>query len=84
MESVSATDEDVDVARERRRVHEGWAQDDLLRVCDLTKVTTSSAGVSSRVADCLIAPSLKNSEMAGGSAPRALHSAPLRVCSPDP
>ncbi|XP_056883329.1 phospholipid-transporting ATPase ABCA1-like isoform X2 [Takifugu flavidus] len=35
---LPAEDEDVDVARERRRVHEGWAQDDLLRVCDLTKV----------------------------------------------
>lgn len=37
---LPAEDEDVDVARERRRVHEGWAQDDLLRVCDLTKVMT--------------------------------------------
>lgn len=45
---LPAEDEDVDVARERRRVHEGWAQDDLLRVCDLTKVMT--LGVSSSVA----------------------------------
>uniref|UniRef100_H3C1X8 P-type phospholipid transporter n=1 Tax=Tetraodon nigroviridis TaxID=99883 RepID=H3C1X8_TETNG len=38
VEAVSAEDEDADVARERRRVQEGGAQDDLLRVCDLTKV----------------------------------------------
>ncbi|XP_034091957.1 phospholipid-transporting ATPase ABCA1-like isoform X2 [Gymnodraco acuticeps] len=30
--------EDVDVARERERVHGGGAQSDLLRICDLTKV----------------------------------------------
>lgn len=42
MASLSGEDEDEDVARERRRVREGWAQDDLLRVCDLTKVMASS------------------------------------------
>ncbi|XP_070711035.1 phospholipid-transporting ATPase ABCA1-like [Pempheris klunzingeri] len=31
-------EEDIDVARERERVYEGNAQNDLLRVCDLTKV----------------------------------------------
>ncbi|KAM9717085.1 phospholipid-transporting ATPase ABCA1 isoform 2-T3 [Menidia menidia] len=30
--------EDIDVARERERVHKGKAQNDLLRICDLTKV----------------------------------------------
>uniref|UniRef100_A0A3P9L2N4 P-type phospholipid transporter n=1 Tax=Oryzias latipes TaxID=8090 RepID=A0A3P9L2N4_ORYLA len=30
--------EDVDVARERHRVHEGRANNDVLRICDLTKV----------------------------------------------
>ncbi|KAF7230341.1 phospholipid-transporting ATPase ABCA1 isoform X1 [Nothobranchius furzeri] len=34
----SAEEEDVDVARERRRVYEGGAQNDLLRTYDLTKV----------------------------------------------
>uniref|UniRef100_A0A8C6KAE5 ABC transporter domain-containing protein n=1 Tax=Nothobranchius furzeri TaxID=105023 RepID=A0A8C6KAE5_NOTFU len=33
----SAEEEDVDVARERRRVYEGGAQNDLLRTYDLTK-----------------------------------------------
>jgi hypothetical protein len=28
----------VDVARERARVHEGGAENDLLRICDLSKV----------------------------------------------
>ncbi|KAM4611576.1 phospholipid-transporting ATPase ABCA1 [Polymixia lowei] len=37
-DSLSEEDEDIDVARERVRVHEGRAQDDLLRICDLTKV----------------------------------------------
>uniref|UniRef100_A0A8C6KCC1 ABC transporter domain-containing protein n=1 Tax=Nothobranchius furzeri TaxID=105023 RepID=A0A8C6KCC1_NOTFU len=37
----SAEEEDVDVARERRRVYEGGAQNDLLRTYDLTKVTLS-------------------------------------------
>uniref|UniRef100_A0A8C5HBH1 P-type phospholipid transporter n=1 Tax=Gouania willdenowi TaxID=441366 RepID=A0A8C5HBH1_GOUWI len=36
--SVSEQDEDVDVARERERVYAGKAQNDLLRICDLTKV----------------------------------------------
>ncbi|XP_069561182.1 phospholipid-transporting ATPase ABCA1 [Brachyistius frenatus] len=36
--SSSAEEEDVDVARERERVCEGNAQDDLLRIRDLTKV----------------------------------------------
>lgn len=31
-------EEDIDVARERQRVHDGRAHNDLLRVCDLTKV----------------------------------------------
>lgn len=52
VEASPAEDEDEDVARERRRVQEGGAQDDLLRVCDLSKVSSPSAGVS----DCLIAP----------------------------
>uniref|UniRef100_A0A8D3AFE0 P-type phospholipid transporter n=1 Tax=Scophthalmus maximus TaxID=52904 RepID=A0A8D3AFE0_SCOMX len=34
----SAEEEDVDVARERERVYEGKALNDLLRICDLTKV----------------------------------------------
>lgn len=34
----SAGEEDEDVARERERVQRGKAQNDLLRVCDLTKV----------------------------------------------
>lgn len=37
-ESLSAEEEDVDVARERQRVYEGKAQNDLLRILDLTKV----------------------------------------------
>uniref|UniRef100_UPI0037E7D1F5 phospholipid-transporting ATPase ABCA1 n=1 Tax=Semicossyphus pulcher TaxID=241346 RepID=UPI0037E7D1F5 len=36
--SLSAEEEDVDVARERERVYDGRANDDLLRICDLTKV----------------------------------------------
>lgn len=36
--SLSEEEEDIDVARERERVYDGRAQDDLLRVCDLTKV----------------------------------------------
>lgn len=36
--SLSAGEEDIDVARERKRVYEGKAQNDLLRICDLTKV----------------------------------------------
>ncbi|XP_068612159.1 LOW QUALITY PROTEIN: phospholipid-transporting ATPase ABCA1-like [Brachionichthys hirsutus] len=36
--SLSAEEEDIDVARERQRVCEGKAQNDLLRICDLTKV----------------------------------------------
>ncbi|XP_070849905.1 phospholipid-transporting ATPase ABCA1-like [Chaetodon trifascialis] len=36
--SLSTEEEDIDVARERERVHEGGAQNDLLRICDLTKV----------------------------------------------
>ncbi|KAF3697971.1 ATP-binding cassette sub-family A member 7 [Channa argus] len=35
---LSAEEEDIDVARERARVHDGRAQNDLLRVYDLTKV----------------------------------------------
>ncbi|XP_023276845.1 ATP-binding cassette sub-family A member 1-like isoform X1 [Seriola lalandi dorsalis] len=36
--SLSAEEEDIDVARERDRVYEGKAENDLLRICDLTKV----------------------------------------------
>ncbi|KAM4564931.1 phospholipid-transporting ATPase ABCA1 [Fundulus diaphanus] len=36
--SVTEEEEDVDVARERQRLYEGKAQNDLLRICDLTKV----------------------------------------------
>ncbi|KAM7377381.1 hypothetical protein PAMA_013932 [Pampus argenteus] len=36
--SLSAEEEDIDVARERERVYEGLAQNDLLRIHDLTKV----------------------------------------------
>ncbi|KAI3376454.1 hypothetical protein L3Q82_016915 [Scortum barcoo] len=36
--SLSTEEEDIDVARERERVYEGRAQNDLLRICDLTKV----------------------------------------------
>ncbi|XP_028284635.1 ATP-binding cassette sub-family A member 1 isoform X2 [Parambassis ranga] len=36
--SLSAEEDDVDVARERERVYEGNAENDLLRICDLTKV----------------------------------------------
>ncbi|XP_027133809.1 ATP-binding cassette sub-family A member 1 [Larimichthys crocea] len=36
--SLSAEEEDIDVARERERVYEGKAHKDLLRICDLTKV----------------------------------------------
>ncbi|XP_028420639.1 ATP-binding cassette sub-family A member 1 isoform X1 [Perca flavescens] len=35
---LSAEEEDVDVARERERIYEGKAQNDLLRIYDLTKV----------------------------------------------
>ncbi|XP_054907006.1 phospholipid-transporting ATPase ABCA1-like isoform X1 [Poeciliopsis prolifica] len=35
---LATEEEDVDVARERRRVYEGRAQNDLLRISDLTKV----------------------------------------------
>lgn len=68
VESTSAEDEDADVARERRRVHEGRAQGDLLRVCDLTKVRTLTAAVSSSAADCVIAASLVKGEVASGAA----------------
>ncbi|KAJ8008300.1 hypothetical protein DPEC_G00103410 [Dallia pectoralis] len=37
-ESFSDVKEDVDVARERARVHQGGADKDLLRICDLSKV----------------------------------------------
>lgn len=37
----SAEEEDEDVARERERVKRGNAQNDLLRICDLTKVLYS-------------------------------------------
>lgn len=36
--SLSAEEEDIDVARERDRVYSGKAQSDLLRIYDLTKV----------------------------------------------
>ncbi|KAG7243353.1 hypothetical protein INR49_011809 [Caranx melampygus] len=36
--SLSAEEEDIDVARERDRVYAGKAETDLLRICDLTKV----------------------------------------------
>uniref|UniRef100_UPI003AADC61F phospholipid-transporting ATPase ABCA1-like n=1 Tax=Centroberyx gerrardi TaxID=166262 RepID=UPI003AADC61F len=36
--SLSEGEEDIDVARERERVHQGRAHNDLLRICDLTKV----------------------------------------------
>uniref|UniRef100_A0A7N9AR62 P-type phospholipid transporter n=1 Tax=Mastacembelus armatus TaxID=205130 RepID=A0A7N9AR62_9TELE len=36
--SLSAEKEDIDVSKERERVYNGKAQNDLLRVCDLTKV----------------------------------------------
>ncbi|KAF7654765.1 hypothetical protein LDENG_00065320, partial [Lucifuga dentata] len=36
--SLSGEEEDIDVARERERVNEGRAQNDLLRICDLSKV----------------------------------------------
>uniref|UniRef100_A0A7N8WV91 Phospholipid-transporting ATPase ABCA1-like n=1 Tax=Mastacembelus armatus TaxID=205130 RepID=A0A7N8WV91_9TELE len=35
--SLSAEKEDIDVSKERERVYNGKAQNDLLRVCDLTK-----------------------------------------------
>ncbi|XP_075891700.1 phospholipid-transporting ATPase ABCA1 [Nelusetta ayraudi] len=38
VKSPSAEEEDIDVARERQRVRDGRAQNDLLRICDLTKV----------------------------------------------
>uniref|UniRef100_A0A4W5LHE4 ABC transporter domain-containing protein n=1 Tax=Hucho hucho TaxID=62062 RepID=A0A4W5LHE4_9TELE len=37
-ESFSKEDEDVDVARERARIHKGGSEKDLLRICDLSKV----------------------------------------------
>lgn len=37
----SAEEEDEDVSRERERVQRGSAQNDLLRICDLTKVPFS-------------------------------------------
>uniref|UniRef100_A0AAQ4RHZ0 P-type phospholipid transporter n=1 Tax=Gasterosteus aculeatus aculeatus TaxID=481459 RepID=A0AAQ4RHZ0_GASAC len=36
--SLSSEEEDIDVAQERKRLYEGKAQKDLLRICDLTKV----------------------------------------------
>ncbi|XP_015249332.1 PREDICTED: ATP-binding cassette sub-family A member 1-like isoform X2 [Cyprinodon variegatus] len=36
--SMTTEEEDVDVARERQRVYEGKAENDLLKICDLTKV----------------------------------------------
>uniref|UniRef100_A0A8C6WUH1 ABC transporter domain-containing protein n=1 Tax=Neogobius melanostomus TaxID=47308 RepID=A0A8C6WUH1_9GOBI len=35
--SVSVEEEDIDVAKERARIYGGKAQNDLLRICDLTK-----------------------------------------------
>lgn len=40
---LSAEEEDIDVARERGRVYEGKAQNDLLRIYDLTKVLCSAS-----------------------------------------
>uniref|UniRef100_A0AAX7W198 ABC transporter domain-containing protein n=1 Tax=Astatotilapia calliptera TaxID=8154 RepID=A0AAX7W198_ASTCA len=40
---LPAEEEDIDVARERRRVYEGEARSDLLRICDLTKVSSFGA-----------------------------------------
>lgn len=40
---LPAEEEDIDVARERRRVYEGEAHSDLLRICDLTKVSSFGA-----------------------------------------
>lgn len=42
VKSAPAEEEDIDVARERQRVHDGRADNDLLKVCDLTKVTLFS------------------------------------------
>lgn len=41
--ALSAEEEDIDVARERERVYEGNAQNDLLRISDLTKVLCSAS-----------------------------------------
>lgn len=40
--SPLAEEEDIDVAQERQRVYGGRADNDLLRVCDLTKVVPLS------------------------------------------
>lgn len=80
----SAEDDDADVARERLRVREGGAQDDLLRVCDLTKVTSSSPSVSSSVADCLIATSRRGAVKSLLAGNQALTSARLTRDSPFP
>lgn len=45
--SLSEEEEDIDVARERERVYEGRAQNDLLTICDLTKVLCSAIVFSS-------------------------------------
>uniref|UniRef100_A0A8C6UEZ0 ABC transporter domain-containing protein n=1 Tax=Neogobius melanostomus TaxID=47308 RepID=A0A8C6UEZ0_9GOBI len=41
--SVSVEEEDIDVAKERARIYGGKAQNDLLRICDLTKVSRDRA-----------------------------------------
>uniref|UniRef100_A0A8C6U720 ABC transporter domain-containing protein n=1 Tax=Neogobius melanostomus TaxID=47308 RepID=A0A8C6U720_9GOBI len=55
--SVSVEEEDIDVAKERARIYGGKAQNDLLRICDLTKVhnpylISSIKLYSSRVCQC--------------------------------
>lgn len=52
--SLSAEEEDIDVARERERVYEGKAHKDLLRICDLTKVQYCAVHLSLKQnSDCM-------------------------------
>uniref|UniRef100_A0AAQ4RWK1 ABC transporter domain-containing protein n=1 Tax=Gasterosteus aculeatus aculeatus TaxID=481459 RepID=A0AAQ4RWK1_GASAC len=47
--SLSSEEEDIDVAQERKRLYEGKAQKDLLRICDLTKRVRVCCPLSNKV-----------------------------------
>uniref|UniRef100_A0AAQ6A9B3 ABC transporter domain-containing protein n=1 Tax=Amphiprion ocellaris TaxID=80972 RepID=A0AAQ6A9B3_AMPOC len=49
---LAAEEEDIDVARERKRVYEGKAQNDLLRICDLTKQCFPNGGLPCCLHQC--------------------------------
>uniref|UniRef100_A0A8C2WZC7 ABC transporter domain-containing protein n=1 Tax=Cyclopterus lumpus TaxID=8103 RepID=A0A8C2WZC7_CYCLU len=54
--SLSSEEEDIDVARERKRLYDGKAQNDLLRICDLTKVLCRHCLLSVSTKHCVKPP----------------------------